>query len=45
MIMPVMEYTETKVRRVGNIYKGFVAEEAVERDGPVWFGIRGMGNE
>ena len=45
MIMPVLEYTEAEVRRVGNIYKGFVAEETVRGDGPVGFGIGGMGNE
>ena len=43
--MPVLEYTEAEVRRVGNIYKGFMAEEAVGGDRPVGFWIRGMGNE
>ena len=45
MIMPVPEYMETKVGRVGNIYKGFVVEESIRSDGPVGFRIGGMGNE
>ena len=45
MIMPVPEYMEVEIGRVGNIYKGFVVEEAVGSDGPVGFGIGGMENE
>ena len=45
MIMPVLEYMEVEVRRVGNIHKGFVAEEAIGSDRPVGFGIGEMGNE
>ena len=45
MIMPVPEYTEVEVGRVGNIYKGFVVEETIGGDGPVGFWIGGMGNE
>ena len=43
--MPVTEYTEMEVGRVGNIYEGFMTEEAVRSDRPVWFWIRGMGSE
>ena len=37
MIMPVPEYMETEIRRVGNIYKGLLMEEVVGRDGPMGF--------
>ena len=45
VIMPVPEYTEAEVRRVRNIYKGFVAEETVGGGRPVRFRIRGKGLE
>ena len=45
MTMPVTEYTEMEVRRVGNIYEGFMMEKTIGGDGPVGFGIAGMGNK
>ena len=45
MIMTVLEYMEMEVGRVGDIYKGFMAEEAVRGDGPVRLWIGEMGNE
>ena len=42
MIMPVLEYMEAEIGRVGNIYKGFMVEEAIGGDGPMRFWVGGM---
>ena len=43
--MPVLEYTEVEIGRVGNIYKEFMAEETIGGNRPVGFGIDRIGNE